>query len=66
MFFKMLFAMPLTHVTPCVLAIHGNQHSEHLRNYKNQKLGNKMAGDTEDLTVQGLEDREIDLISRKI
>ena len=62
----MLFAMCMTHVTPCVLPIHGNQHSRHLRNYKNQKLGNRMEGDTEDLTVQGLEEREIDLISRKV
>ena len=27
---------------------------------------NKIEGDTEDLTVQGLKDREIDLISRKV
>ena len=54
---------------PCYamcFTIHINQHSQHLRNYKNQRLGNRMEGDTEDLTVQGLEDREIDLISRKV
>ena len=28
MFLKMLFAMPVTHVTQCVYLIHGNQHSE--------------------------------------
>ena len=65
MFFNVLFAMRVTHVTHCVLPIHGNQHS-HLRNCKNQKLGSRMEGDTEDLIVQGLEDREIDLISRKV
>ena len=39
----MLFAMCVTHVTPCSLPIHGNQHSERSKNYKNQKLG-KTAG----------------------
>ena len=62
----MLFAMRMTHVTPRVLPTHGNQHSQHLSNYKNQKLGNRMEGDTEYLTVQDSEDREIDLISRKV
>ena len=62
----MLFAMRVTHVTPRVLLIHGNQLSQHLRNYKCQKLGKRMEGETEDLTVPGLEDREIDLISRKV
>ena len=62
----MLFAMRVTHVIPCALPIHSNQYSWHPKNYKNQKLGNKMEGDTEDSTAQGLKDREIDLISRKI
>ena len=46
--------------------IHGNQHSQHSKNYKNQELGNKMEGDTEDSTAEGLKDREIDLIRRKV
>ena len=28
--------------------IHGNQHSEHRKKYKNQKLEKNMEGDTED------------------
>ena len=35
------------------------------KNYKNEKLGNKLRGNTEDSTVQGLRDREIDIISKK-
>ena len=66
MFFKMLFGMSVTHVTPCALPIHGNKHSQHPKNYKNQKLGSKMEGDSEDSTIQGLKGREIDLISRKV
>ena len=37
--------------------IHSNQHSQHPKKYK--KLGNKMAGDTEDSTIQDSTDREI-------
>ena len=44
--------------------VHGNQHSQHRRNYKNQKLGNKVESNTEDPTVQGLKGTEIHLISR--
>ena len=51
---------------PCALPLRSNQHSQHPKNYKNQKLGNKMEGDADDSTVQGLKDREIDLISRKV
>ena len=62
----MLFAMSVTHVTPYAVPIHGNQHSQHPTTYKNQKLGNRIEGDTEDSTIQGLKDREIDLISTKV
>ena len=58
--------MRVTHVTSCAVPIHGNQHSQQPKNYENQKRENKMEGDTEDATVQGLIDREIDLISRKV
>ena len=61
----MLFAMRVTPLTPCFLPIDGNQHPQLSKNYKNEKLGNKLRGDTEDSTVQGLKDREIDVISRK-
>ena len=35
------------------------------KNYKTEKLGNKMEGDTEDSTVQCSKDTEIELISKK-
>ena len=62
----MLFTLPVTHVTLCALPIHDNQHSQHPKIYKNQKLRNKMEGDTEDSTVQASKDREINLYSRKV
>ena len=37
---------------PCALPIQGNQPSQPPKSYKNQKLGNKIGGDTEDSTVQ--------------
>ena len=43
-----------------------NQHLQHPKNYKNQKFGNKIKGDTEDSIAQGSKDREIELISRKV
>ena len=61
LFFKMLFAIRVNHVTPCVLPIRGNQHSQHQKNYRNLKLGNKTEGNTGESTVKG----EIDLVSRK-
>ena len=64
MFFKMLFAMRVTHVTPCALPVHGKQHWQHPKNYKHQKLRNNMKGDTEHSTVQGSKDKEIDLIRK--
>ena len=48
MFFKMLFAMRVSHVTPFTLPIYGNQHSQHPKNCKIQKLRNKMEGDKGD------------------
>ena len=57
----MLFAIRVNHVTPCVLPIRGNQHSQHQKNYRNLKLGNKTEGNTGESTVKG----EIDLVSRK-
>ena len=48
----MLFAMRVTYVMPCALPIQGNQPSQPPKSYKNQKLGNKIGGDTEDSTVQ--------------
>ena len=45
--------------------IHGKQHSQHPKNYKNQNLGIKMEGDTKDSSVEGSKDREIELIRRK-
>ena len=33
--------------------IHGNQHSQHPKNYKKQTLGNKMEGESKDSTVYG-------------
>ena len=48
----MLFGIRVTHVTTCVLLIHGNQHSQHSKNYENWKIKNKMEADTEDSTVQ--------------
>ena len=51
MFFKLLFAVRMTHVTSFALPIHSNQHSQHPENSKNHKLGNKTEGDAEDSTV---------------
>ena len=59
MFFKMVLAMRVTHVTPCAFFVHGNQHLQH-PSIKLQKSviqkhwirWNKMEGDTEDSTVQ--------------
>ena len=48
----MLFGMHVTHVTTCVLLIHGNQHSQHLKDHENWKIRNKMEVDIEDSTVQ--------------
>lgn len=48
------------------LTYHGDQLSKHLKNYKNQKLGNKTEGDTKNLTAQSLKDKDIELISRKV
>lgn len=59
MFSKMLILMGVTHVVPCALSIHVNQHSQHPQNFKNQKHRNKMVGDAEDSTVQGLRDKLI-------
>ena len=47
--------MRVTHVM--LYLIHGNQHSQHPKNYENQKLGNKIEDDTEDSTVQVLKHR---------
>ena len=58
--------MRVTRVRPFALPIHGNQHSQHPKNYKNQKLGNKMEVSTEDSTVRGFKDRGIELISIKV
>ena len=58
--------MRVTHVTPCDLPNSVNQHSQRLKNYNNNKLGNKIEGDTEDSTVQSSKDIEIELISRKV
>ena len=55
MFSKMLILMGVTHVVPCALPIHVNQH--HPQNFKSQKHRNKMVGDAEDSTVQGLKDK---------
>ena len=49
--FKMLFAMPVLYL------IHGNQHSQHPKNCKNQNLLNKVECDTEYSTVQGSKDK---------
>ena len=65
MFFQIILAICVTHSTPRVLPVDSNQHSWLSKNYKYEKLGNKLRGDTEDSTVQGLRDREIDIISKK-
>ena len=43
-----------------------NQHSQDSKKYNNQKLGNKMEGDTKDSTIHGSKYREIELISKKV
>ena len=55
----------VTHVTQCTLS-YDNQHSQNLKNYKNEELRNKVEGDTKNSTVQGSKDREIELISREV
>ena len=57
MFSKMLILMGATHVVPCALPIHVNQHSQHPQNFKSQKHKIKMVDDAEDSTVQGLKDK---------
>ena len=42
------------------------QHSQDSKKYNNQKLGNKMEGDTKDSTIHGSKYREIELISKKV
>ena len=64
--FQDVFAICVIHVSSCALPIHGNQLSQQPKNYKNQKLKNKMEGDKEHSTIQDLKDRKIYLISRKV
>lgn len=46
--------------------IHSNQYSQHPKSYKNKKPGNKMEGNTENSTVQGTKNSEVELISSKV
>ena len=57
----MLLKMRMTHVTPYAFP-----YSRYPKYYKNQKLGNKMEGNTKYSTAQDSKDIEIDLISTKV
>ena len=61
MFLKMLLKMRMTHVTPYAFP-----YSRYPKYYKNQKLGNKMEGNTKYSTAQDSKDIEIDLIGTKV
>ena len=57
----MLFVIRVTYVTPFALPIHGNQHSQHPKNYINQNHETiwNVIQNIQPFNVQGLKDKEI-------